>query len=141
MVEVKKATQSDYDYAKANAREVNCDMYPNSLTDDYAVTGWYNGKIFGVGGATIFWDGVAELWLIYTNYTSEFPKEALTALRATVDKLIEDRDLKRVQFTVRADYPVGIRFAEALGFHNETPNAMEKYLPDGTDAYLFSRIV
>ena len=135
--EIRKATLEDYEYVKANAREANCNLYPSGLSE-YAVTGWYDGRIFGAGGATIFWEGVAEVWLIYTKETEKFPKEAFTALKTMLNKLIEDNDLKRIQLTVRADYPIGIRFAEALGFHNETPNGMEKYQPDGTDSYLFA---
>jgi len=140
-VEIKKATQEDYDFVRANAREVNCSMYPSKLSDDYAVTGWYGGKLFGAGGATVFWQGVAEVWLIYTEATKEFPREAFCALRTMLDRLIADNNLKRVQCSVRVDYPTGIKFAEMLGFHNDTPNAMEAYVPDGTDAYLFAKVI
>jgi RimJ/RimL family protein N-acetyltransferase len=52
--------------------------------------------------------------------------------------LEEKFNLRRIQFTVRVDYNIGLRWAWALGFQQE--GILRGYGPDGTDYAIFGRV-
>jgi hypothetical protein len=90
-------------------------------------------------GATILWPGVCEVWfsLIRTDRT-------IVAIR-NIKRFLEEQGkrfgVKRFQSSVNVNNDVSIKFVKFFGFKNETPGGMKCYLPNGDDAYLYSRNV
>ena len=106
-----------------------------------AFTAEFEGKIVGVGGMVILWEGVGEMWLMLTadcKREGVFGIMAYEAIKKKVDELIENHKMRRVQCTVRLDFEKAKRMVEALGFRPE--GIMQSYCPDGEDVWLFSRI-
>lgn len=90
-------------------------------------------------GATILWPGVCEVWfsLVRTDRT-------ITVIR-NAKRFLEEQGkrfgVKRFQSSVNVNNEISIKFVEFFGFKNETPKGMKCYLPNGDDAYLFSRTI
>ncbi|KKN28061.1 hypothetical protein LCGC14_0858120 [marine sediment metagenome] len=102
-------------------------------------------KIIGCGGIEICWPGMAEAWAVSVYNLSDYlvnPRKVKHQLHAW----IKEHNLIRVQAPMRTDFPVGIRFAEFLGFKPdgwpEVPKGvlMENYHPDGVSAIMYSII-
>lgn len=94
----------------------------------------HDGRIVGCGGITISYDGFGEAWAVCVHDTKRFP----SIHRGIRDKLFEmiiENDLIRCQITLRTDFPVGVEYAEWLGFKYEA--TLAKYFPDHTDAYMY----
>jgi len=106
-----------------------------------AFTAIFDDKIVGVGGMIILWDGVGEMWLMLTADCKRegiFGIVAFQAIRNKVDELIKDHKMRRVQCTVRVDFPQARKMVVALGFKLE--GLMREYCPDGCDVWLYARI-
>lgn len=104
-------------------------------------TALWNGKIVGVGGISILWSGVGELWLILAKDSKRDGMNgviALDAIRKKVDEIIEENKIVRAQATVRLDFPKGIKMLESFGFQRE--GCLRRYTPDGCSVYRYARI-
>ena len=102
------------------------------------VTGWVDGKIVGVGGIDEMWPGVGEVWLLLSYEVNRCPKHSYKVIRDGLKKLIDDNNLHRCQAWCRVDFAEACTLFRHLGFKPE--GIAEKYLPDGTDAILFSKV-
>jgi hypothetical protein len=98
------------------------------------------------GGAAGNTKGVCEAWYVLID------KRKILSQMKEVRKCIVGEakrlGLHRVQATVKKDFETGIKFLEFLGFKNETPDhpdgtpgGMEGYIPDGSTALMYSRIL
>jgi len=103
-----------------------------------AVTAVCDGRIIGCGGIEILWPGFAEGWCLFVNDIDQYTNSVAKSAKRTLDKLIDEHNLHRVQAPMRADFPAGIRFVQWLGFSQEA--RLRKYHPDKTDALMFSRV-
>ena len=90
-------------------------------------------------GATILWPGVCEVWFSLVR-----ADKSISVIR-NAKKFLEEQGerfgVKRFQAAVNVNNKTSIKFVEFFGFKNETPKGMKSYLPDGSTAYLFSRIL
>jgi hypothetical protein len=88
-------------------------------------------------GASILWDGVCEVWFSLIRSDRN-----ITVIR-TVKRFLEEQGkrfgVKRFQSSVNVNNEISLKFVKFFGFKNETPESMKCYLPNGDDAYLFSR--
>lgn len=139
----RKATQEDLDYVKADPFEGSVKDYPYmQVPDENCYTAVFEGKIVGVGGLVIHWEGMAEVWLILTNACKKDDFHgivALEAIRKKMNKLLKTNKIRRAQATVRTDFPQAIRMIEFFGFKWE--GLLEKYCPDGGNAHRYARIL
>jgi len=103
-----------------------------------AFTCMINDKIIASAGIKKIWNGVGEGWVLATNKIYDFPITIAKAIKQNFDYVATSNNIKRVQTAVRADYKIGIRFAEWLGLTNE--GLMKHYGMDGADHYRFARI-
>lgn len=142
MIEIRQIQDGDIEYVRANPLEEAVKGYPD-LPIDYrnSYTALWDGKIVGVGGISIMWSGVGELWLILTNdskLNGAHGIVALEAIRKKIDEIIEENKIVRAQATVRLDFPKGIKMLESFGFQRE--GLLRRYTPDGCSVYRYSRI-
>jgi len=98
-----------------------------------------NGRPLCAFGAAFLWDGVCEVWFNLIEKTN-----TIGQIRAAKRYLLEQGKkykVRRFHATIKCDSKISSRFVEALGFKCETPNGMKNYNPDGSTAYLYSRII
>ena len=90
------------------------------------------------GGIIPTWLGSAEGWVISSKRIFENKIKAARLIKKRMDLLCVNNKIWRLQTAVKADFKIGIRFAEFLGFNKE--GLMVGYGPDKTDYYLMARI-
>ena len=118
------------------------DLLSNSLVAKTAV---FDGRVIGCGGLFLLWPGVAEAWATYVKDVGSlniYPR----IIKDLIHEWMAEHNLTRVQAPLRADWEVGIKYAQWLGFRPDgwpdVPEGvrMEKYHHDGTDAIMHSII-
>ena len=90
------------------------------------------------GGIIPVWNGNAEGWAIASKRIFRNKIKAARLIKKRMDLLCVNNKIWRLQTAVKADFKIGIRFAEFLGFNKE--GLMVGYGPDKTDYYLMARI-
>ena len=83
------------------------------------------------GGIVPLWSGVAEGWVISSKRIYENRIKASRLIRKRSDILCAANKIWRLQTSVKANFKMGIRFAEFLGFKIE--GLMRGYGPDKSD--------
>lgn len=103
-----------------------------------AVTAVSRGRVVACGGLEILWEGMAEGWCLFAD---DLDGNALSISRKVLEIMqewIKEHKLVRIQAPMRADFKMGLRFAEWLGFKKE--GVLQKYHPDGSDAIMYALI-
>ena len=90
------------------------------------------------GGIIPTWMGNAQGWVLSSKRIFRNKIKAARLIKERTDLLCANNKIWRLQTAVKADFKIGIRFAEFLGFNNE--GLMVGYGPDKTDYYLMARI-
>ena len=141
-MEFRAATQEDLAFVRLNPYEGAVKDYPYmECPDENTYCVLYENSIVAVGGLQVRWEGVGLLWLMLTADCKKHGIHGLRALYAIRDKmheLIISNKLWRAEAVIRTDFPKAIKMIEFLGFKRDCK--MEKFFPDKTDAYLYSRI-
>jgi len=131
------------DYVRKNPFERAVkDYHYMEVPDDNCVAVEYEGELVAVGGVYIRWPGVGLFWLMLTadcRKDNEHGVRAIDAIRNWVELAIKENGIWRAEANIRPDFPKAIQMIEFLGFNCEC--MMEKYFPDKTDAFLYSRII
>lgn len=141
MIKIRDLQDGDIEYVRENPLEGAVKNYPKMIPTPPAFTALLEGKIVGVGGMIILWEGVGEMWLMLTAECKRegvFGIMTFEAIKKKVDELIEEHKIRRAQCTVRVDFPKAKKMVIALGFTLE--GLMKCYCPDSADVWLFSRI-
>ena len=137
------ATQEDLDYVRQNPYEGAVKGYHYmEIPDENCVAVEYEGKLVAVGGCQVRWEGVALFWLMLTDECKKHDVHGIRALctiKEWIDTTIKDNGIWRAEANIRPDFDKAIEMIEFLGFKREC--TMEKFFPDKTDAYLYSRII
>ena len=90
------------------------------------------------GGIIPTWLGNAEGWVISSKRIFKNKIKAARLIKERTDLLCANNKIWRLQTAVKADFKIGIRFAEFLEYKKE--GLMVGYGPDKTDYYLMARI-
>ena len=90
------------------------------------------------GGIIPTWMGNAQGWVLSSKRIFRNKIKASRLIKERTDLLCANNKIWRLQTAVKADFKIGIRFAEFLGFNKE--GLMVGYGPDKTDYYLMARI-
>ena len=90
------------------------------------------------GGIIPTWLGNAQGWVISSKRIFRNKVKASRLIKDRTDLLCANNKIWRLQTAVKANFKIGIRFAEFLGFNKE--GLMVGYGPDKTDYYLMARI-
>jgi hypothetical protein len=107
-----------------------------SLENEMAFSGIHEGKVLGCAGIVKMWDNRCLMWsYLGKDVGKHFYKVHKYAMR-TLSIIPYDR----VEATVDDGFEEGHRWIKMLGFKLETPNPMQKYNPNGSAAFLYSRV-
>jgi len=142
MITLREYKEGDIEIVRQNPLEEAVKDYPELKPD--ATKTWTvikDDKIVSVFGIVPMWDGVAEIWFMPTKDILDSKIKAYLFIKKTFEKTIKEHNLRRVQATIRTDYPRGKKMIERLGFKNETPEGMREYCPDKCDAWLYARLI
>ena len=90
------------------------------------------------GGIIPTWLGSAQGWVISSKRIFRNKIKASRLIKERTDLLCANNKIWRLQTAVKADFKIGIRFAEFLEYRKE--GLMVGYGPDKTDYYLMARI-
>lgn len=93
-------------------------------------------ELLGVGGLRVFWEGVAEAWLLLSPSVNGSAVGLLRAIRSKFGELVNSFGLWRVQASVKTDNLQGVRIMRWLGFASE--GVMHGYGPDGSNYFLYA---
>lgn len=98
-----------------------------------------NGEnVVAIGGIYELWPGVGEAFAIMSKSVTKYPKSLYSSFKSNIDAGMKIGNFIRVQATVKADFPAGIRFLEHLGFKEE--GLMKKWGFDHCDYYRYARV-
>lgn len=80
------------------------------------------------------WPGRGVVWSIVAEGAR------MHGLTRIVRVWLDGLPLPRLELYVDATFLPGCKWARLLGFELETPTPMRKFLPNGSDAYMFGRV-
>ncbi len=90
------------------------------------------------GGIYPLWLGTAEGWVLSSKRIFDYKIKAASLIKRRLDMLCINNNIWRLQTAVKANFKLGIRFAEWLGLQQE--GLMKQYGPDGTDYYRMAKL-
>ena len=111
----------------------------NLKEDNLSFTAISNNKPIVSAGMKKVWGKVAEGWVIGTDEMWKHPISIAKIIKRDFARIAKEQDIERIQTAVRKDFKTGIRFVEWLGFERE--GLMKKWGFDGTDQYMYARII
>jgi len=88
-----------------------------------------------VAGVQPQWDGRGVAWCLL----SEIAGRHMVSLTRAVRRYLDGLDYARLEMYVDAQHDEGCRWARLLGFKNETPEGMPRFLPNGNTAFMYGR--
>lgn len=105
------------------------------LEESNSYTGIIDGDVVFCAGTTAQWPTRHVGWaLLHERLSRPHMLWITREVRAGLERV-----RGRIELTVRADFPAGMRWAEMIGFHVETPR-LEMYGPDGEDHIGYVRV-
>lgn len=104
-----------------------------ALESENSWSGIVDGRVFVCAGTIQQWPGRHTAWA----YVARGTLRHMPWITEEVKRALE-RVKGRIEFTVRADFPAGLRWAKTLGFEIETPR-LRGYGPEGEDHVGFVR--
>ena len=102
------------------------------IEKEQAFTGLVRGEPMVCGGITDYWDGRGQIWAIFNEKSKTNFVPVFRGIKAWLIK----QPYHRLELSVPVGLEVGCRRAALLGFKLEC--IAKKYLPDQTDAILYS---
>lgn len=109
--------------------------FETELAKGFAFSAWEKERVIGCAGILELWHDRAAAWCLMSAACGKYMLEITRTVREALDL----HPARRIEMTVFADFPAGIRWARMLGFEAETPKPMRCYA-QGKDAYLFARV-
>lgn len=99
-------------------------------------TGIQDGKVMVIAGIVMIYEHIATAWAIFGKGSNRNMLRALRAMRLQLDEC----KAKRIETHILRDFKEGHRFANMLGFTNETPETgMINFGLDGETYDLYAR--
>lgn len=94
-------------------------------------------KVLGCAGIIEQWSNRAIAWAIMTP---KIGSDFIHVHKATL-RFLNIIGYRRIEMTVADGFESGRRWAEMLGFKCETPEGMKGYGPEGSNHFLYARVV
>ena len=141
MIEMRPIQDGDMEYVRDNPFQDEVKNYPELQIPEHTFTCIFDGEIVGVGGIQMFFEGVGEAWVILTKQSRKngiFGLIACRAIEKKLNELMEELNMRRVEAQARADFPIAIRFIEALGFKFNCER--HNWFPGGTSSMLYYKL-
>ena len=79
-----------------------------------------NGRIVLAAGIVQLWAGRGEAWMLTTQQVLRYPKLCLKLVRQYFRSICLGMQFRRIEATTGADYAIGRRWLEHLGFRLES---------------------
>lgn len=136
------------DYLAISRRKLDMMTYLNfpdpvaisqNLGKGPAFTGTSNGDIIACAGVLIFWKGVGEGWAVTSPLVEKYKLTFAKVIHEKLTEIIKNYSLERVQTVVDAEHKISQEWLKRMGFGNETPDGMRKYI-GGRTYYRFSLV-
>ena len=96
-----------------------------------------NGKIIGCAGILTTAEGVGTAWALYVSDIGTYHIDPQIA-KDKIYEIIDANKYRRVECTVRCDFPAGMSYTKWLGFELDGKKRCNE--PDGTDAYTYGMV-
>ena len=112
--------------------------YTDCEGDDRAFSIYCDSELACCAGIIHKMDGIGVAWALYPANIGTYHIDPSLA-KEKMASIAERFNYRRIEATVRADFPVGHSYIRYLGFKVE--GLMEAYEPDGSDAFLYARII
>jgi hypothetical protein len=93
------------------------------------------GEVLALAGVSEQWEGRGMAWCLL----SEDAAKHMVGLTRIARRYFSAVDYRRLEMYVDAQFAAGCRWAELLGFKNETPGGMVGFLPNGNRAFMYGR--
>ena len=93
------------------------------------------GTVLAIAGVAEQWQGRGLAWCLLS-------KDAgikMLGITRMVLRYLNALDYRRIEMYVDAQFCEGCRWAETLGFKNETPQGMDGFFPNGNRAFMYGR--
>lgn len=103
----------------------------------WGFTGLEEGRTVGSAGLFVPERGVGEAWALFTPLARQRGVKVLRLLHRGLAQMAVNLGLHRIQARVRADFDLGRRLIESLGFEEEA--VMHGFGPDQADYLLYVR--
>jgi len=97
-----------------------------------------SGKIIGIGGVMLMWEGVGAGWVITSPLFPRYKVWVHRVIRDIVCEAIKEFKLHRVESLILESHEVSCRWAERLGFKKE--GLLNSYDRDRNNYYMYARI-
>jgi hypothetical protein len=91
--------------------------------------------VAAIAGVQAQWGGRGVAWCLLSDLAGAHMVPLTRAVRRYLDGL----DYARIEMYVDAQFAEGCRWARLLGFKNETPEGMPRFLPNGNTAFMYGR--
>jgi hypothetical protein len=101
----------------------------------FALSGFCGDTFIGAAGIVRPYPSLGEAWAIGSQHAYTHKLYFHSTIKRVMVGAIRDMGLKRLQATVRADWPMGCKWVEKLGFIPEA--RLHNYGPDGADFYMY----
>ena len=132
----REMTQQDVRFMKDNSVSRGIlKRQPEQMEFTYALE--HEGNLLGIGGIRLINLTTAWCWVDMTSIAGEHIIIVYRVIKEWMEKLVEEKELKRLQAYIELDFPEAIRMAQHLGFEKES--ILEGFLPSG-DAFLYRRL-
>lgn len=95
-----------------------------------------DGTVLALAGVAHLWDGRGGAWTLL----SEDAGRRMVSLTRGIRRYLDGLHYRRLEMYVDAQFAAGRRWAEMLGFVNETPAGMPGFLPNGNTAFMYGRV-
>lgn len=112
--------------------------YTDVIVPGFSFTLMNNETPIVSGGIYPLWQGTAEGWVLSSKRIFNYKFKAASLIKRRLDMLCINNNIWRLQTAVKANFKLGIRFAEWLGLQQE--GLMKQYGPDKTDYYRMAKI-
>jgi hypothetical protein len=121
-----------------SAQLAGIDQFKDSPIEAFgqAWTAIENGVPIACAGIVQIWPGRGYAWALLSEQAGRWMLQITRAVR----RAMALSGLRRIEMAVDSVFEAGARWALLLGCVLETPQPMRGYLPDGRDAYLFSKV-
>jgi len=107
---------------------------------DAAFTAIDGAEVLGCAGVVPLWPGVGQAWAIFSDQLLSRPVTLTRSTERALDRIAAERDLHRIQATVRDGHACGARWLSFLGF--ELEGLLVNYGPGGAgDYWMYGRTI
>jgi len=114
----RETTQQDLGYMKDNSVSRGI-LNKQPERTDFCYSLEHEGILLGIGGIRLINLTTAWCWVDMTADAKKHTIIVYRVIKEWMDKLVEEKGLKRLQAYIALDFPEAIRMIQHLGFHKE----------------------